>query len=514
MIDLNKRQERSLEIRSVDHEAREITGIGVPYGIEINLWDDYREQFAPGSVDATGAILRYAHSEPIGRITSTTDTEAGLEITGVISQTDRGNEVWQLIKDGVLTRMSIGFDPISKEVTEDENGTVHVKWLEVKAREFSVVEFPAYDTAQITNHRDEQGAHEMTDTTSRAEIDEAAITDRLATLERSIAVLGEKRADPAPTYRSLGEYVAAYKRHDEAAIQFRDAVTSKNFENINRPVWLGDLSKRMEAKQRIKNTFTVVPLPDKGMTMEYAKRNMDGTLKVTKQAHEGAKLSQGKPASWTVGSATVNTYGGVTDEITRQVIERTQSPVILNEIFTDLAFQYATAIETDVRATFEELATNAEKTPAITLKGGIAGITVNALMDMLTELDDIYDQTPYLMDGILVSKDVFAALTHLDYSPKALQLTGAPDRQQGTLTLGAVGSANIGTVTVRRVPGWQGAHMAAYSKEALTTAESSGAPLRLEDEDITTLTKQFAVYGYAAIYSAHADLIKAIKLGE
>lgn len=516
MIDLNKRQERTLEIRSVDHEAREITGIGVPYGTEINLWDDYREQFAPGSVDATGAILRYAHREPIGRITSTTDTEAGLEITGVISQTDRGNEVWQLIKDGVLTRMSIGFDPISKEVTEDETGTVHVTWLEVKAREFSVVEFPAYDTATITNHRDEQGAHEMTDTTtSRVEIDEAEINDRLATLERSVAVMSEKREAPAaPAFNSLGEYVAAYKRHDEKALQLREAVTSKQFEAINRPVWLGDLSKRMEAKQRIKNTFTVVPLPDKGMTMEYARRDDTSTLKVGKQTTEGAKLPQGKPATWTVGSATVNTYGGVTDEVTRQVIERTTSPVILNEIFTDLAFQYATAIETDARATFEDLATQAEKKPAITLTGGVAGLTVNALMDVLVELDDIYDTTPYIMDGILVSPDVFKALTHLDYQPKALQLVGAPDRQQGTLTLGAVGSADIGPVTVKRVPNWHGAHMAAYSKEAMTTAESSGAPLRLEDEDITTLTKQFAVYGYAAMYSAHPDLIKAIKLGE
>lgn len=517
-IDLDQRQTRALEIRSVNTENREITGIGVPYDDEITLndfFDNYRESFAPGSVDATGAILRYAHREPIGKITATRETPEGLEITGVISPTERGNEVWQLVKDGVLTRMSIGFDPVEKSVSEDSDGTRHVKWLKVKAREFSVVEFPAYDAAQITNHRNKQEetaqAHQVKE---QPDMDTTQITDRLETLERSLAVLETPKAPALPAFDSFGEYVAAYKRGDDNALHFRDAVTTKQFENINRPVWLGDLSKRMEAKQRIKNTFSTVPLPDKGMTMEYAVRANDSTIKVGKQATEGARLAQGKPGTWTVGSASVNTYGGVTDQVTRQVIERTTSPVILNEIFTDLAFQYATAIESDVRAVFTQLANDAEKKPAITLSEGLAGLSVNSLMDILVELDDIYDQTPYIMDGLLVSPDVFKALTHLDYSPKALQLAGAPDRQLGTLTLGVTGTANIGPVQVQRVPGWQGAHIAAYTKEALTTSESSGAPLRLEDEDITTLTKQFAVYGYAAIYSSHPDLIKAIKLGE
>lgn len=515
-IDLDARQTRTLEIRQVDGEKREITGIGVPYDTEITLSDffeSYRESFAPGSVDATGAILRYAHREPIGRITATRETPDGLEITGVISQTERGNEVWQLVKDSVLTKMSIGFDPIEKSVTEDADGTQHVKWLKVAAREFSVVEFPAYDDAQITSHRNKQDTPEQP-VKETPEMDTTQITDRLDTLERSLAVLEAPKAPAVPVFESFGAYVAAYKRGDDNAKQFRDAVTSKQFESINRPVWLGDLSRRMEAKQRLKNTFSTVPLPDKGMTMEYALRANDSTIKVGKQATEGARLAQGKPGTWTVGSAPVNTYGGVTDEITRQVIERTSSPAILTEIFTDLAFQYATAIESDVRAAFTQLAADAEKKPAITLTENLAALSVNTLMDVLVELDDIYDQTPYIMDGILVSPEVFKALTHLDYSPKALQLAGAPDRQLGTLTLGVTGNANIGPVTVQRVPGWQGAHIAAYTKEALTTSESSGAPLRLEDEDITTLTKQFAVYGYAAVYSSHPDLIKAIKLGE
>lgn len=513
MSDLDGLQTRSLTIRATQSEdERAVTALGVPYNDETQIWEGLYEQFAPGSVNAEGAILRYAHSEPIGRITATRETENGVEFDGIISQTSRGNEVYQLLKDGVLTSCSIGFDGIEYDQEDREDGA-HITWKKVRAREFSIVEFPAYEAAKIEKVREKQTKPQKEEDMENETTTETAETlERMEALERSLAALKDK---PAPTtpgikYRSYGEFVAGYKKgEDDAKALSRAAATGTSADFVNLPVWLGDIEKRMEAKQPIKNLFTTIALPSTGMTMEYAQKAEPSTIKTAKQAKEGAKLVTGLPATWSVQSATVSTYGGAVEGITRQAIERTTSPVILDEIFKDLAYQYAATIEADVREKFQAIVTT--NTPVLTLTKGTTA-TVADLEDLLLDLTDVYEDIPYSMDGLLVSPAVFKWLKNLPRDPRALQLQGAPLEHQGTVTFN-LPSAQIGQITITRVPKWEGDHMVAYSKDALTTAELPGAPLRLEDENITTLTKEFAVYGYAAIFSQHPDLIKPVKIG-
>lgn len=514
MSDLKGIQTRSLKIRAAGSEenARGVTALGVPYNDETQIWEGLYEQFAPGSVDAEGAILRYAHSEPIGRITATRETENGVEFDGVISQTTRGDEVYQLLKDGVLTSCSIGFEGIEYDQEDREDGA-HITWKQVRAREFSIVEFPAYDAAKVEKVREKQTKpKEEKEKDMENETTNTETLERMEALERSLAALKDK---PAPTtpgikYRSYGEYVAGYKKGEDDAKQLaRAAATGTSADFVNLPVWLGDIEKRMEAKQPIKNLFTTIALPSTGMTMEYAQKAEPSTIKTAKQVKEGDKLVTGLPATWSVQSATVSTYGGAVEGITRQAIERTTSPVILDEIFKDLAYEYAATIEADVREKFEAI--TAANTPVLTLTKGTTA-TVADLEDLLLDLTDVYEDIPYSMDGILVSPTVFKWVKNLPRDPRALQLQGAPLEHQGTVTFN-LPSAQIGAITITRVPKWKGDHMVAYSKDALTTAELPGAPLRLEDENITTLTKEFAVYGYAAIFSQHPDLIKPVKIG-
>lgn len=513
MSDLDQLQTRSLTIRAAGSEenARAVTALGVPYNDETQIWEGLYEQFAPGSVDAEGAILRYAHSEPIGRITATRETENGVEFDGIISQTTRGDEVYQLLKDGVLTSCSIGFEGIEYDQTEREDGT-HITWQKVRAREFSIVEFPAYEAAKIEKVREKQTKPKEEKEMEKETAENTETLERMEALERSLAALKDKPTPTSPgiKYRSYGDFVAGYKKGEDDAKQLaRAAATGTTADYVNLPVWLGDIEKRMEAKQPIKNLFTTIALPSTGMTMEYGLKAEPSTIKTAKQAKEGDKLVTGLPATWTVQSATVSTYGGAVENITRQTIERTTSPVILDEIFKDLAYQYAATIEADVREKFQALA--ADNTPVLTLTKGTTA-TVADLEDLLLDLTDTYEEIPYSMDGLLVSPSVFKWLKNLPRDPRALQLQGAPLEHQGTITFN-LPSAQIGQITISRVPKWEGDHMVAYSKDALTTAELPGAPLRLEDENITTLTKEFAVYGYAAIFSQHPDLIKPVKIG-
>lgn len=48
---------------------------------------------------------------------------------------------------------------------------------------------------------------------------------------------------------------------------------------------------------------------------------------------------------------------------------------------------------------------------------------------------------------------------------------------------------------------------------AINIDEQGGAPWQLSDDDITTLTKTFSVYGYAAHYSAAPTAIVPVKFG-
>lgn len=514
--------ETSLQVRSyqtratVSQDGRTIEGIGVPYGVEIEYFPGFFERFEPGSVDDEGAILRYGHAEPLGILKDRADTDDGRKITAVISDTQRGRDIATLIKDGALSKFSIGFYSVEYTDEERDDG-LHRVYQKVKAVEYSVVEFPAYADAEITAIRSAstERTPEMTDSTALvsdlASLREE-VTDMGRELRSQISTLAAARDhDPTPfAFRSLGEYAHALAiesdaLHVQARDAFEGAVTSKE---IARPSWLGVLSKRMTAKQPVTNMFAhTMDLPASGMTIEYALRKTDSTVKVNKQDAEGAALALGKPSTYKIESAPVETYGGA-GQMSLQAIERA-SISILDDLLYDQALEYARRIETATRTLFASKVEAAESEPLHTF-ASLDGATVDQWIEFALALVDKYDDTPHVMDGIAVSPKVFAALAKMPRDPKALQFTGAPTDHQGTLTV-KTGSADFATLTVQRIPNWEGAHAVGYSREAIRIKEAPGAPLRLQDSNILDLTKAFAVYGYAAHFAPHPELLQAAK---
>ena len=83
---MNDLQTRRFTIRAdADAEPRTVRGLAVPYGVEIELAPGYFESIAPGALadradDATSLKLVWRHDEPIGLITSATETAEGIEI--------------------------------------------------------------------------------------------------------------------------------------------------------------------------------------------------------------------------------------------------------------------------------------------------------------------------------------------------------------------------------------------------------------------------------------------------
>lgn len=150
-----------LEIRSTG-DGRTVTGICCPFD-SIARIDSYEgkfdEHFVRGSFQRTiaerGSRIKFlAHhdqrSMPLGRAVLLREDTAGLYSEFRVSKTVAGDEALELIRDGSLDGLSVGFTVI-RETWSDRRTKRAI--TEAKLHEVSAVSFPAYELAQITGVR-------------------------------------------------------------------------------------------------------------------------------------------------------------------------------------------------------------------------------------------------------------------------------------------------------------------------------------------------------------------------
>lgn len=101
-----------------------------------------------------GLPLLWQHniSQPVGKITSLMEDEKGLLIEGFFSSTEKGQESRQLLKEGIINKMSIGFQ-VEKARYDDKKGLRYIQGI--KLYEVSLVTFPANEKATITSVKSE-----------------------------------------------------------------------------------------------------------------------------------------------------------------------------------------------------------------------------------------------------------------------------------------------------------------------------------------------------------------------
>ena len=143
---------KSLEIKetAIDMSARTIEGYAATW--ELDLANDIinkgsftktiDERFQSG-----GIKMLWQHNEPLGMPTEMFEDNRGLYVKGKISRTKLGDDALELMRDGVVSQMSIGFAiPQNKSGFTDEGVRII---SEVKLFEFSPVTFPANEDAHI-----------------------------------------------------------------------------------------------------------------------------------------------------------------------------------------------------------------------------------------------------------------------------------------------------------------------------------------------------------------------------
>lgn len=137
----------------------EFEGWGSVFGNLIDAWTPTR--ILPGAFAKTirenakriKILYQHDHNDPIGIPIVLREEARGLYLRARLSSTARGQEIAQLMRDGVLTELSIGFDPIKHHtVRETIDGLpVEVRHVsEVRLWEISVVTFAANSQAVVT----------------------------------------------------------------------------------------------------------------------------------------------------------------------------------------------------------------------------------------------------------------------------------------------------------------------------------------------------------------------------
>jgi HK97 family phage prohead protease/HK97 family phage major capsid protein len=489
---------REFQARLDATEERTIIGLAVPYGQEIELTGKLKERFEPGAIDTVENVkLFYGHEEPIGKVIEGRDTPEGYEIVAKISDTPRGNEVYTLLQDDVLNRFSVGFFP----VVDRQEGQTIVREL-VDLKEVSVVPFPAFEGAKITEVRSEVELDEpeATDDTpietesetmsENIELDVRSVQDEVAELRRVIeSGKAVEMATPAThKFRSQGEFAKALLNGDEDAKQLaRDASTSADAAVL--PPFVGYLDTLINNSRPTLSAFTRGALPTSGLSVEYIQID-NNTLAVGEQDPENEALAFGN-LSFEVMPADVKTYGGYTS-FSRQYVERATINT-LDQVFQGLTIAYANASNKVVVDAISAL--------------NYAGKTFQANTNASTVAKGIAEGSAYIFEATGLRPNVIVAGVTAYVN---LVSIGATDGRLNFATTGdnfnMVGNANIpglsGSlfgVPIIVDPQLNDVYCFLANSAAVTSWESAGAPVRLTQGDVTTLEDSVSVYGYMAV---------------
>lgn len=169
MAESNKPQAHAMEFKylkfddsQVSIEERTFKGYASTFGnvdevndiIEAGAFKKSIKERGPNGSNQIKVL--WQHSDPLGVPTVMKEDTNGLYVEGKISKTRLGDEALELMRDGVVDKMSIGFSiPKGKFEYDEKMGVRRIK--EVKLYEFSPVTFPANEQASITGVKSLEG---------------------------------------------------------------------------------------------------------------------------------------------------------------------------------------------------------------------------------------------------------------------------------------------------------------------------------------------------------------------
>lgn len=515
---------REYKISLAENEARTIEGLAVPYERETKLEPGYYETIARDAYQPAGGVgqikLLWRHDEVIGAGTATSGPD-GVPIQARISQTSAGDDAYQLLKDGVVDSLSIGFIPLEYEETWDDDGSLHVRQKLIDIKEVSLVPWPAYDDAKVTKVREHNQQREET-----SKMDNDTLETEVMRLRTSVnelrTTMAAPQAAPAVERRCAAEIVKslvagdAKTLEDVNQIQARawSGTTSASDPVATGPHWVNDLTRIYDQPDALKPLFAVGDLPAEGMRVDhtYLKTN---SVTVNKQQTEGDDLVLGK-VELQSASTPVGTYGGYTS-LSRQTIERA-SVNILQRHLEAMAVAAGAASRKALAAAWAKGLKDQETSALVSTKA-VTALTWADLSALVVDAAAYFAKQNLPLDGLVVNQPTFKALAALTAGDRPLLAVGndGSNTAGGMNLVGISGdlaglkivcdlnaeTTNVGTVQ-KCVGGF-------YTRDAIRIYESQ--LVQLQATQVINLTDNYSIYRYAAYANEIQGGVLPLKLG-
>jgi len=476
------------------------------------------ERFAPDSVEAwDGDVhLYYNHDKdiPIGKVVEGRSTDEGYLVRAYISETSKGNDVYQLVKDGTIRKFSIGFMPVEHRVAQ---GDV-IERTKVRLVEVSLVSQPAYAGAEVLSVRAEaeptqvqpdqvNNTKEITvseNTVSNEALDLDEVRNAVETLERKFEVLTTAPIEAVVETRSAGEVLKAYVAGQDNTLE-RVYAGGTTADAVVFDGYIGDLTRIVDEAAVLRSLFSRGTLPGEGNNIEFAELDAN-TIDVDIQSAEGDDLTFGL-VSVTSRTAPVKTFGGYTT-LSRQEVERS-SVNMVDASLRAMAAATGKALNTQFRSHFTT-AVAAQETAGNKVTVPATGATYADWLEAIVDASVKYEALGLTLDGLIVDKATFKALMALEASD------GRP-----VFLVEGQGVNNIGSVNVRTLRGTLagipvimdaglGADVVAFYNSQAITEFTNGA-VRLQNDNIINLSRDFSVYLYSAVATTIPAALVAVE---
>lgn len=186
------------DVANPDHAGRVVEGIAVPYGVPCRINESLVEQFAPGVVRHQMSAAHRVHFTRdhlalggvlIGRALELRDDARGLWGSFLVSRTQEGLDTLELLRDGALDELSVGFRERPRGQRTLPSGVV--ERTQVDLFEVSVVRRGAYGrgaTVKALRAEIEDEASALKADPERV-AEDADVRERLQRLEQLLARL-------------------------------------------------------------------------------------------------------------------------------------------------------------------------------------------------------------------------------------------------------------------------------------------------------------------------------------
>lgn len=408
--------------QSPDGGPVQLSGLIVPFGVEVRRVG-VAFTFEKGSLSLRGntsdvkLLVQHDDDRPVGYAVDLVEKDDGwhgtFALPDVPASSAAADEAALLLRDGLSVGVAPTAEFYDRFVAAMFDPPAEPLVYEGELLETSLVSVPQFNQARVAQsarqlvtfaQEGEPAMPTLTDPAGGVDLDAAIsaamapVLDRVDQIEAK-AHIDDSPADPLAGYSSIGDVALAVTRGEVDQFALTVNVTGDNGGLFLGSALTKEVQGIVEQRTRVLNAFGTVPLPDKGMTLDWPRNDTNLSTVVATQSSQGDELNS-VAISFTKDSANVVTQGAAFRNAW-QLLRRSDP-------------SYLTA---QLRVAYAAWAYQMEKN-AVTAIVGLSGLsTVDYAIGGTLTIDGVLGA---LVDATFAVEDAVGAAPDVMFAPRAV----------------------------------------------------------------------------------------------